>query len=77
MLRDAVLADIENMELPTGYEMEWGAEFEDTAKAQASLIPCMVPAFAVILLIIVMLFNAYKPLICGFCELFTKLICRM
>jgi multidrug efflux pump subunit AcrB len=60
-LRDSVLADFEAIELPPGYTMEWGGEYEDTVDSQASLIPGMVPAAAVVLFIIVMLFNAYRP----------------
>jgi multidrug efflux pump subunit AcrB len=57
----AVQSKIEAIELPPGYTMEWGGEKEDSAAAQASLIPGMVPAFAIVLLIIVALFNAIKP----------------
>jgi len=57
----AVQSKIEAIELPPGYTMEWGGEKEDSEKAQASLIPGMVPAFAIVLLIIVALFNAIKP----------------
>ncbi len=64
-LREAVLADFEALaaELPTGYTMEWGGEYEDTVTAQASLIPGVVPAVIVILFIIVALFNAFRPLL--------------
>ena len=41
----------------------WRVLGTDTLKSQASLIPGMVPAAAVILLIIVTLFNAYRPLL--------------
>ena len=57
----AVQEQIEAIKLPPGYTMEWGGEKEDSATAQASLIPGMVPAFAIVLLIIVGLFNAIKP----------------
>ena len=43
--------------------MEWGGEFEDTADATASLIPGVIPALAIILFIIVALFNAIRPLL--------------
>ena len=43
--------------------MEWGGEFEDTVSAQASLVPGVVPAFAVMLFLIVALFNAFRPLL--------------
>ncbi len=57
----AVQDQIEAIELPPGYTMEWGGEKEDSAKSQQSLIPGMIPAFAVVLLLIVALFNAIKP----------------
>ncbi len=60
-LRAAVLAKIEAIELPPGYAVDWGGEHEDTVKAQTSLIPGVVPALAIVLLIIVALFNAYRP----------------
>jgi multidrug efflux pump subunit AcrB len=64
-LRDSVLAEFEQFEqgLPDGYTMEWGGEFESTVDAQASLMPGMVPMAAVIMLIIVALFNALRPLL--------------
>jgi multidrug efflux pump subunit AcrB len=51
----------EAIELPPGYTLEWGGEYEDTLAAQASLLPGMVPAGAVVIFIIVALFNAYRP----------------
>ncbi|TDJ16643.1 MAG: efflux RND transporter permease subunit [Gammaproteobacteria bacterium] len=46
--------------LPAGYTMEWGGELEDTADAQASLIPGAVPTGIIMALIVVALFNAFK-----------------
>lgn len=60
-LRNSVLADFEAIEMPPGYKLEWGGEYEDTVKSQAALIPGMIPTAAVILFIIVFLFNAFKP----------------
>jgi multidrug efflux pump subunit AcrB len=60
-LRASVLAEIEAIELPPGYAMEWGGEHEDTVDSQASLIPGVIPTVAIILFIIVALFNAIKP----------------
>ena len=62
-LRAAVLLEFEALaaDLPPGYRMEWGGEYEDTVTAQASLIPGIVPAGIVVLLIIVALFNAIRP----------------
>jgi multidrug efflux pump subunit AcrB len=48
-------------ELPAGYKMEWGGEYENSAKSQKSLLPGVVPAVAIMLLIIVGLFNAIQP----------------
>jgi multidrug efflux pump subunit AcrB len=61
--RAGVLEEFEELErgLPPGYKMEWGGEYEDSAKALASLIPGIIPAAAIILFIIVALFNAYRP----------------
>ena len=60
-LRASVLDELEAIELPPGYAAEWGGEFEDTATAQASLVPGAIPALIVIAFIIVALFNAFKP----------------
>jgi multidrug efflux pump subunit AcrB len=60
-LRGAVLAQIEAIEPPPGYSLEWGGEYEDTVDAQQSLIPGVIPAVAIIGFIIVALFNAFRP----------------
>jgi multidrug efflux pump subunit AcrB len=60
-LRAAVVGQFEAIELPPGYTMEWGSEYEDTVSAKAGLIPGIVPAVIIVLLIIVALFNAYRP----------------
>ncbi len=64
-LRTNVLEEFDAMavRLPSGYTLEWGGEYEDTVSAQASLVPGVVPAVAVMLLIIVTLFNAFRPLL--------------
>jgi multidrug efflux pump subunit AcrB len=48
-------------DLPSGWRMEWGGEYETSAKSQASLIPGIVPAVGIMLIIIVGLFNAMRP----------------
>jgi multidrug efflux pump subunit AcrB len=48
-------------DLPRGYKMDWGGEYENSTKSQRSLIPGIVPAVAIMLLIIVGLFNAIQP----------------
>jgi multidrug efflux pump subunit AcrB len=60
-LRNSVLAAFEQIEMPPGYKLEWGAEYEDTVNAQAGLIPGMIPTGIVILSIIIILFNAFRP----------------
>ncbi len=60
-LRASVLSQFEDIELPPGYTMEWGAEYEDTTKAQAALLPGVVPAVAIMAFIMVALSNAIRP----------------
>jgi multidrug efflux pump subunit AcrB len=62
-MHDQTRAGFEAMaeDLPPGYELEWDGEYASTVEAQQSLLPGVIPAVAVILFIIVALFNAYKP----------------
>ncbi len=60
-LMQQVQTKIEAIEMPPGYKAEWGGTTEDSAKSQKALIPGLVPTFAVILFILVALFNAFKP----------------
>ncbi len=60
-LMENIKEKVEAIKVPPGYKAEWGGITEDQAKSQKGLIPGMVPAFIIILLIIVMLFNAYRP----------------
>jgi multidrug efflux pump subunit AcrB len=64
-LRSSVLEEFDQLaaSLPSGYTLEWGGEYEDTISAQASLMPGVVPAVAIMLFIIVALFNAIRPLL--------------
>jgi multidrug efflux pump subunit AcrB len=63
----ALLASVkdqfEEMEsnLPPGYRFDWDGELKSTNDAQGSLVPGMVPALILILLIIIGLFGAYRP----------------
>ncbi len=52
---------IDAIKVPPGYKAQWGGIVEDQAKSQKALIPGFIPAFAVILFIIVALFNAFRP----------------
>jgi len=52
---------VDAIKVPPGYKAQWGGIVEDQAKSQKALIPGLIPAFAVILFIIVALFNAIRP----------------
>ena len=56
-MQAAVEKEIEALELPPGYEMAWGAEKENSAKAQAGIKANMAAPTIVMFLIIIMLFN--------------------
>ena len=56
-----VKGNIESIELPPGYTMEWGGEFEGSRDAQQSLIPGVIPAVIMMAFIVVALFNAFRP----------------
>ena len=49
--------------------MVWGGETESSADAQESLIPGMIPAAAVMVFLIVVLFNALRPSIIIICTI--------
>jgi multidrug efflux pump subunit AcrB len=60
-LQAAVTREVESLPLPPGFTLEWGGDDESSADANRSLVPGMVPAFAVMSLILVGLFNAFRP----------------
>ncbi len=60
-LRSEIKDEIEAIELPPGYELMWDGELRSSRDAQASLIPGLIPAGILIALIIVGLFNAFRP----------------
>jgi multidrug efflux pump subunit AcrB len=62
-LRADVVDDIDALHagLPPGYKLEWDGEYLSSKDAQASLIPGVVPAVCLMAIIIVGLFNAYRP----------------
>ena len=60
-LRADVIDEINAIELPPGYEFFWDGEYFSTIGAQLALVPGMVPAFLIMTLIIVALFNSVKP----------------
>ena len=60
-LRNSVLPAFEAIELPPGYRLEWGGEYENQRDSMAALVPGIVPAVVTMVLIVVVLFNAYRP----------------
>ena len=62
-LRNAVLAEFEKIELPPGYRLDWDGEFLSAKQSQEALTPGIVPAIVVMLLILVALFNGFKPML--------------
>ena len=57
----SVKEQVEAVPAPPGYTIEWGGEFEDSSKSQKALIPGIIPAVVLMVLIIVVLFNAFRP----------------
>ena len=51
---------IEAMEIPQGYQMEWGGEYESSSDAQASLATQLPLSLIIMVLISVLLFNALR-----------------
>ena len=60
-LRASVIDQFEAIELPPGYSMFWDGEYDSTMRSQLSLLPGMIPAFVIMTLIIVALFNRVTP----------------
>src|SRR5262249_20056233 len=51
---------IEQIELPPGYSLEWGGEFEDSTRARASLVRPLPYVLALMVFICVCLFNSIR-----------------
>ena len=59
---------IESINLPRGYELEWGGEYEDSSSAQESLTAPLPIYIAIMILITVALFNSIRlPLVIWLC----------
>jgi multidrug efflux pump subunit AcrB len=63
-----VRPSVENLTLPAGYELEWGGEYEASAKAEAGLV-ASIPVFVLaMILITIMMFNSLRqPLVIWLC----------
>jgi multidrug efflux pump subunit AcrB len=60
-LRDELVKKISSIKLPKGYSLEWDGEYKSSNESTASLLPGMLPMITMIIVIIVALFNAYRP----------------
>jgi len=61
---DNVRQRIEAIDLPPGYEMEWGGQFENSKNAKAGLASTIPATVLLMVLIVIILFNALRqPLI--------------
>ena len=62
-LRAAVIDAFDEIDLPPGYELQWFGEYKSTVDSQASLIPGVVPALGIMIFLLVVLFNAIRPML--------------
>lgn len=66
-LQGRLMAQVEAIDMPPGYSLEWGGEYESSADAQASLFTTMPLGYLFMFLVTVFLFNSVKePLIVWF-----------
>ena len=59
-LFNRVRSKIEQIELPPGYSLEWGGEYEDSRDARAALAKPLPYALALMVFIVVCLFNSIR-----------------
>jgi multidrug efflux pump subunit AcrB len=59
-LFNRVRSKVEQIELPEGYSLEWGGEYEDSGKARAALARPLPYVLALMALIVVCLFNSLR-----------------
>ena len=64
LLFAAIRPQVEAIDMPLGYQLEWGGEYEDSGNAQASLAASLPTFIMIMVLITVILFNSLRiPLI--------------
>ncbi len=67
-LFDEIRPQVEALQLPPGYSLEWGGDYENSANAQGGLMNMIPIAFMLMVTILVVLFNSLKqPLIILLC----------
>ncbi len=59
-LRERVRDHIDDIELPPGYHLEWGGEYEDSGRARGALAEPIPWFFAIMAFIVVALFNSIR-----------------
>ncbi len=59
-LFNRVRSKIEQIELPSGYSLQWGGEYEDSAEARAALAKPLPYVLAIMVFIVVCLFNSIR-----------------
>lgn len=62
-LQQSVIDEFNNIKLPKGYSLSWDGEAKSSKTAQEGLAPAVPPTILVMVLIVVLLFNAYRPTI--------------
>lgn len=55
--------EIEAIELPAGYEIEWGGEYETSTKASSRLVSSLPMGMLAMFIITILLFNSVRPAI--------------
>tara|TARA_Y100001956_G_scaffold80346_1_gene95365 strand:+ start:118 stop:1710 length:1593 start_codon:yes stop_codon:yes gene_type:complete len=59
-VRNDVKAQIEAIELPAGYQLEWGGEYYDEHKAVSDILKQLPKAMLLMVIILVAMFNGFK-----------------
>ncbi|MFT2097422.1 efflux RND transporter permease subunit [Marinomonas sp. 2405UD66-6] len=63
-----IRGDVEAIELPAGYNLEWGGEYESSTDAQANIFSALPMGYLFMFIITVLLFNSVRvPLTIWFC----------
>lgn len=58
-----MLPKFEAIKLPPGYRLDWDGEYWSAKQSQEALVPGIVPAVVIMLLILVALFNGFRPML--------------
>lgn len=59
-VRNAIIPEIEKIQLPPGYSMEWGGEYYDENKAVSDILKQLPKALLIMVIILVAMFNGFK-----------------